>query len=242
MEDYAFLKLPKSCAVGNTIFKKHFYDNGDLTRADEKLLKTAVTKMTWLYTLKKETLNIQPYADEIRTYPEIEILEVRLEGVQKIERLAEIIMRAIPYPMLLIFRFEQQWAFWTAHQRNSLKDETKNTLEGFVHSNFLASDAALFKTLDFQTLAVSNCYQLYSQIVDAISIFNLAQALGETGPEIDGQTARALLGQLESLDQQLRTLRAELKKELQFNRKMALNMKIKGLEAEKEVLEDNYEL
>lgn len=234
MEDYAFLKLPKSCAVGNTIFKKHFYDNGDLTRADEKLLKTAVTKMTWLYTLKKETLNIQPYADEIRTYPEIEILEVRLEGVQKIERLAEIIMRAIPYPMLLIFRFEQQWAFWTAHQRNSLKDETKNTLEGFVYSNFLASDAALFKTLDFQTLAVSNCYQLYSQIVDAISIFNLAQVLGETGPEIDGQTARAVLGQLESLDQQLRTLRAELKKEVQFNRKMALNMKIKGLEAEKE--------
>lgn len=234
MEDYAFLKLPKSCAVGNTIFKKHFYDNGDLTRADEKLLKTAVTKMTWLYTLKKETLNIQPYADEIRTYPEIEILEVRLEGVQKIERLAEIIMRAIPYPMLLIFRFEQQWAFWTAHQRNSLKDETKNTLEGFVHSNFLASDAALFKTLDFQTLAVSNCYQLYSQIVDAISIFNLAQVLGETGLEIDGQTARAVLGQLESLDQQLRTLRAELKKEVQFNRKVALNLQIKGLEAEKE--------
>lgn len=234
MEDYAFLKLPKSCAVGNTIFKKHFYDNGDLTRADEKLLKTAVTKMTWLYTLKKETLNIQPYADEIRTYPEIEILEVRLEGVQKIERLAEIIMRAIPYPMLLIFRFEQQWAFWTAHQRNSLKDETKNTLEGFVYSNFLASDAALFKTLDFQTLAVSNCYQLYSQIVDAISIFNLAQVLGETGLEIDGQTARAVLGQLESLDQQLRTLRAELKKEVQFNRKMALNLQIKGLEAEKE--------
>lgn len=234
MEDYAFLKLPKSCAVGNTIFKKHFYDNGDLTRADEKLLKTAVTKMTWLYTLKKETLNIQPYADEIRTYPEIEILEVRLEGVQKIERLAEIIMRAIPYPMLLIFRFEQQWAFWTAHQRNSLKDETKNTLEGFVYSNFLASDAALFKTLDFQTLAVSNCYQLYSQIVDAISIFNLAQVLGETRPEIDGQTARAVLGQLESLDQQLRTLRAELKKEVQFNRKMALNLQIKGLEAEKE--------
>lgn len=234
MEDYAFLKLPKSCAVGNTIFKKHFYDNGDLTRADEKLLKTAVTKMTWLYTLKKETLNIQPYADEIRTYPEIEILEVRLEGVQKIERLAEIIMRAIPYPMLLIFRFEQQWAFWTAHQRNSLKDETKNTLEGFVYSNFLASDAALFKTLDFQTLAVSNCYQLYSQIVDAISIFNLAQVLGETGLEIDGQTARAVLGQLESLDQQLRTLRAELKKEVQFNRKVALNLQIKGLEAEKE--------
>lgn len=234
MEDYAFLKLPKSCAVGNTIFKKHFYDNGDLTRADEKLLKTAVTKMTWLYTLKKETFNIQPYGDEIRAYPEIEILEVRLESVQKIERLAEIIMRAIPYPMVLIFRFEKQWAFWTAHQRNSLKNETKNTLEGFVHTSFLASDAALFKTLDFQTLAVSNCYQLYSQIVDAISIFNLAQVLGETGPEIDGQTARAVLGQLESLDQQLRTLRAELKKEVQFNRKMALNLQIKGLEAEKE--------
>lgn len=234
MEDYAFLKLPISCAVGNTIFKKHFYDNGDLTRADEKLLKTAVTKMTWLYTLKKETLNIPPYADEIRAYPEIEIIEVRLESVQKIERLAEIIMRTIPYPLLLIFRFQQQWAFWTAHQRNRLKDETKNTLEGFVHTSFLASDAALFKTLDFQTLAVTNCYQLYSQIVDVISIFNLSQAFGETGPEIDGQTARDVLGLLESLEQQLRTLRAELKKEVQFNRKMALNIKIKGLEAEKE--------
>lgn len=75
MEDYAFLKLPKSCAVGNTIFQEHFYDNGDLSKADEKLLKTTVTKMTWLYTLKKETFNIQPYGDEIRAYRKSKLLK-----------------------------------------------------------------------------------------------------------------------------------------------------------------------
>ena len=85
----------------------------------------------------------------------------------------------------------------------------------------------------------TNYYDLYTDLVDAISIFSANQVLNKTNQTTDqltGDTAREFLEKLNTLEQNLTALRTALKKENQFNRKMELSIKIKNIEASKNKL------
>jgi hypothetical protein len=192
------------------------------------LFTDVINKVVWLYCLKPETINIPAYRDEVRDYPEIEVIEVLLHKDYKLNRIAEIIMRTIPYPMLLIFRLEDKRRFYVAHQRTSQGDSSKNTIEDFIATDWLESDSELLAKLDIRQMSFTNNYTLYSDIVDAISIYNLS-ALMPAADTVTGAEARELSAKIEEIEQQITSLRSKLKKETQFNRKMELNIEIKRL-------------
>lgn len=235
MDTYDFLKIPDSCFIDNTIYKKLFYENADLSTSDKSLFTDTISKITWLYCLKPETINIPAYKDEVRDYPEIEVIEVLVHKDYKLKRIAEIIMRTIPYPMLLIFKLEGRRKFYVAHQRTSQSDSSKNTIEEFIATDWLESDSALFAKLDIKLMRFTNFFALYSDIVDAISIYNLSTII-PTDDNITGAEARELSAQIEDIEQEITSLRARLKKESQFNRRMELNIEIKRLEQNKNKL------
>ena len=232
MENYGYFNIPRSCEVGNTIFKRLFYENMDLPPADKKLFTDTINKITWLYCLKPETINIQPYKDDIRDYPEIEIIEVEISNDTKLRRIAEIIMRTIPYPMLLIFKLEDKIQLHVAPHRTNQNDSSKNTIEEFVSTDWLNNDSSLFEELDIKQMRFTNFYALYSDIVDAISIYNVSRIMPSL-PVLTGEEARQLSTSIETLEQEITSLKAKLKKETQFNRKMEINIAIKKLEKEK---------
>ena len=232
MDMYEFLNIPSSCFIGNTIYKKLFYENAGLSTSDKSLFTDTISKVTWLCCLKPETINIPAYKDEVRDYPEIEVIEVLVHKDYKLKRIAEIIMRTIPYPMLLIFKLEDKRQFYVAHQRSNQSDSSKNTIEEFIATDWLDSDSDLFAKLDIKQMRFTNFYALYSDIVDAISIYNLSTIMA-TDDNITGTEARELSGKIEEIEGQITSLRAKLKKESQFNRKMELNIEIKGLEQNK---------
>lgn len=235
MNTYKFLNIPNSCFVGSTIYKKLFYENADLSTSDKLLFTDTINKVTWLYCLKPETINIAPYKDEVRDYPEIEVIEILVNKDYKLKRVAEIIMRTIPYPMLLIFKLEDKRQFYAAHQRNSQSDNSKNTIEEFLSTDWLESESSLFVKLDIKQMRFANFFALYSDIVDAISIFNLSTIM-PSEEHITGVEARELSNQIEEVAQKIASLRSRLKKEVQFNRKMELNIEIKRLEQNKNKL------
>ena len=232
MSLYNSLNIPKSCEVGNTIFKKLFYENADLSSSDRTLFIDGISKITWLYCLKPETINIKAFKDDIRDYPEIEVIEVEVLKDAKLRRIAEIIMRTIPYPMLLIFTLEDKTQLYAAHQRTNQNDRSKNTIEEFIATDWLYSNSSLFEKLDIKQMRFTNLYSLYSDIVDAISIFNVSGILPSM-PVMTGEDARQLSASIETLEQEITALKAKLKKETQFNRKMEINIEIKKLEKEK---------
>ncbi len=232
MSIYESFNIPQSCEVKNTIFKKLFYENSDLTPADKDTFTDTINKITWLYCLKPETINIQPYKDEIREYVEIEFLEVELKEEKKITRIAEIIMRTIPYPMVLIFRLNNKVKLYVAHQRVNLNDSSKNTIEEFISTEWVDNDSPLFEKLNIQAMRFSNFYALYSDIVDVISIYN-ATALVSNDVEISGEEARKLTLEIQGLEKEIVSLKAKLKKETQFNKKMELNIQINKLNKRK---------
>jgi hypothetical protein len=235
LDDYSFLNIPDSCYIGSTIYKKLFYQNANMSSSDKSLFTDVINKIVWLYCLKPETINIPAYKDEVREYPEFEVIEVLLHKDYRLDRIAEIIMRTIPYPMLLIFKLEDKRRLYVAHQRISQSDSTKNTIEELIATDWLESDSELLAKLDIKQMRFTNIYTLYSDIVDVISIYNLSVIM-PTDDTISGAEARELSAKIEDIEQKIASLRSKLKRESQFNRKMELNIEIKKLEQRKNEL------
>lgn len=235
MNSYQFLNIPDSCFIGNTIYKKLFYENADLSSSDKALFTEGISKITWLYCLKTENINIRPYKDDVRDYLEIEVIEVELTKDYKLKRIAEIIMRTIPYPMLLIFKLEDAVQLYVAHQRVNQSDNSKNTIEEFVSTEWLDSNCALFAKLNIKQMRFTNFWVLYGDIVDVISVYNVSNIMPDDNL-ITGAEARLLSAEIQNIEQQITALRIKIKKETQFNRKMELNIEIRRLEQNKNKL------
>ena len=230
MDIYNKLNIPDECRINRTVFKKMFYDNIAISKGDKDLFIDSIDKITWIYCLNQDNMNIPAYITEEREYLEIEIIEVTLSENKGIKRIAEIIMRAIPYPMLLIFSFEGKYQLWAAHQRFSLADNSKVTLEEPIFTEWQEENSILWDRLNISKLRYTNFYDMYSDLIDAIAVFNVSKL---TDKEINGEDARKLLRSNAEIDSQIAVLRAELKKATEFNRKMEINMKIKKLEKER---------
>lgn len=228
------LGYPPACRIDRVVFKKLFHDAGDLSRADRALLTDSVDKVTWVYNLRRENTMIPPYEDDTRKYEEVQVMQALLRQPKGIRRLAEIIMRAIPYPMLLIFEHHERLAVALAHQRNSLADSAKNTLEELWISDFLSPEDQLFTHLRHDGQRFTHFFEYYAGLVDALCRA-MAQSAGAP-VDITGEQARNILRGLNSLDAQIVTLRAELRRESRFNRKMELNIQIKQLEGKRQQL------
>lgn len=235
MENYRFLNIPDTCFIDNVLYKKLFYENADLGARDKRIFTDVIKKIRWVYCLKPETINIPAYKDQERDYPEIEVIEVRLRENKSLKRIAEIIMRTIPYPMLLVFIWEDKKKLYLAHQRINQADSSKNTLEEFIATDWLDKDHVLFDQLDIRKMRFTNYYTLYSDLVDQVSIDRVADIVKDK-KVITGEEARELTRQIEGIDEEITSLRDRLKKEDQFNRKMELNIRIKKLDQKKEKL------
>lgn len=235
MDDYRFLNIPDSCFVGSTIYKKLFYENADLGTMDKAIFADVIEKIRWVYSLKPETINIPSFKEQVRDYPEIEVIEVRLKKDASLNRIAEIIMSTIPYPMLLVFIWEDKKQLYVSHQRINQNDSSKNTLEDLIATDWLDSTSLLFARLDIKQMRFANYYTLYSDLVDTISIYKVADIVKDKAP-ITGAEARELVRQIEAIDKQITSLRSRLKKESQFNRRMELNIEIKKLEQKRDEL------
>ncbi|MEG2072663.1 MAG: DUF4391 domain-containing protein, partial [Oscillospiraceae bacterium] len=135
------MNIPETCRVDKTVFKKLFYENADLSAGDKALFAEGMDKVTWRYCMKPETIHIPPYEDEEREYAEIEVIEVALTREKGLRRMAEVIMRTIPYPMLLVFRLGDRLQFWAAHQRINRSDSNKTTLDELIFSPWVTPDA-----------------------------------------------------------------------------------------------------
>lgn len=233
VDNYDYFNIPKSCEVKNTIFKKLFYENADLSNTDKKLFTDVISKITWLYCLKPETTNIKPYKDSIREYNEIEFIEVELIEEKSVNRIAEIIMRIIPYPMLLIFCLNNKVKLYVAHQRNNLNDSSKNTIDEYISTEWLDNkETSLFNKLDILKFRFTNFYDLYCDIVDAISIYNASEILSGFS-EMSGEEARKLTVEIKSIEEEIAMLKSKINRETQFNKKIELNIEIKKLEKRK---------
>lgn len=217
--------ISERCYVNQIIFKKDFLNNADLNKNEVKILTEQIDKIILHSQLAESTSNIKAYKDDIREYTLINLFTVEVKGKANTQSISQLIMSAIPYLSIIVFKQNGKMQLSVCHQRTNQSDNTKNVLDEIIMSEWIEYNDTLF---DINSMSMTNCFTLYSDIVDFISIEN-AKLLVDT-KVLTGEEARIISEKIADIENQISKLRLKLKKESDFDNKIDINMKIKKLE------------
>ena len=236
---YANLALPEACSLGKRLFKKQFYEHGQLVAADKKAFVEDIEGIDWSYTLKPSTINIPKLEDDTHEYLEIAVLQVVLTSFERHARIAAVIQKAIPYPLLIVFVRGQRIAIHAADKRINRADANKIVVEASYDTGWIdmsspnaAQDAFLtdFRAANF---SYRNLYDFYQDAVGRIIALNCAAHSGQYAPPNETTEPKAdrleALRQMEKLHQERIETRNKLKKEKNLGTQVNLNTQIKQL-------------
>ncbi|RZU98723.1 DUF4391 domain-containing protein [Spiribacter vilamensis] len=239
LQVYEHLALPEAAYLGKRVYKKLFFENAELSAADRRAFTDDVETVTWQYTLKPSTLPVSVYQDDERDYSELAVIEVELRDAKRAQRLAEIIHRAIPYPLLLILMQSNGLVVSTAHKRASRAErgavvaEEIQTTAWMDHEAPEAIEQAFLQSLTLRQQPQSHYYALYDGWHQRLLALACARLNGTfrvpSRPEQQKQR-RETLTECHRLEGEISRLRAEIKKETRFNRQVEVNTRIKQLE------------
>lgn len=236
---YDAMATPEACHLGSRVFKKLFHENAKLSAADKKAFQEDIDTITWQYTLKPSTLPIQAYEDDQREYQEVHVLQVDLKTQKRINRIAEVIHRAIPYPLIIVFAFGTKCALSLAHKRFSQAEKGAIVAEEFIITDWIDLSAptpvqqAFLDSLAVSALPHTHFFAFYSAIWDRLIALGCARLTGEYRIEVNTERReerRQQLARCHELELQITECKSAIKKEMQFNRQVELNTQIKRLE------------
>lgn len=253
------LRLPEGCRVDQRIPKKLLLENGAFTAADKRLITEAIEEIQWVAALKPNTIGVPDYRDTLREYLEIAVLAVTVRGVVKPashSRLAELVHRAVPYPVLLLLIKGQSLTLSLAHKRWAQNEADKVVLDGRLISVRVSAslsevnaadashpdpaEAAQAESAFIQSLSVTRqpqatLHALYQGWVDCVQALLAARLTGSyqtpTTPE-QAAARRQALADCERLEAEVSRLRAQAAKEKQMARQVELNLTLKRVQAE----------
>lgn len=236
---YDQMAIPETCQLGKRVYKKQFVENATMSAADKKIFTDDVETIYWQYTLKPTTIPIQAYEDAEREYLELNVLQVNLRAGRRYKRLAKLIHRAIPYPMLLLFQWQEQTALTMADKRINRADSDKIVVETVVDTGWLALAKPTPPQADFladfriPNFSYQNFYAFHEDMMRRIVALNNAVYTGRYTPNkgrplpVEEQVQK--LAQLEKLKKEQAELRNKLKKEKNLGTQVDLNIRIKQI-------------
>ncbi len=237
----AAFDLPAAALVNQRIPKKLLVENGAPTTADRKLIQEGIEEITWVAALKPASIGVPEYRDEQRSYLELAVLLVDLREAGKVTRLAELIHRAIPYPVLLILADNGGLMLSLAHIRWAQKEADKTVLDGEPSMARLSGQASdqrdFLQALSLRCQPRTDLHALYQGWLDTLTALQAAAITGRFVKSENVQQAsarRAALHRCREIDDEMARLRLAAAKEKQMARQVAVNMEIKALLAERE--------
>ena len=231
-------EFPKSCELNKVVYKKFFFDNAALTSVEKKILREDVDKIKWLHTLKPSTININVYHDKIREYPEIAVLLIELSKNNRIKSLSGLIHKSIPYPLVVIFKYDNNLLLSIADKRINQGDVQKWVVEDILNTNwidpeFLSSiDKEFITSLSIKNLSTFDFFSLYQDIKKCFVSYLSALKTGKYNlgqNAVNNDTNIDILKELEKLEIEQTELKNKLKKEKQMGKRVDINTRIKGL-------------
>ncbi|WP_216327804.1 DUF4391 domain-containing protein [Deinococcus aestuarii] len=240
----AALNLPPTAEVGQRIPKKLLLEHGTPTAADRRLIEAHVAELRWEASLKPQTVAIPGYSSETQTYTELAVLTLTLRetglGTGKSGRLAELVHRAIPYPLLLLSVAPEarSVAVSVSHKRHSQAAEGQVVLEHAPVSVLLGSvpsphDPVYLTHLGLGGHPTPHLYALYDLWVRAGLAHAGARISGRYQLSEDSVALRSRLAEHARLEREIAGLRAEARREKQLGRRVELNLRLRTLEIEK---------
>lgn len=232
--------LPAGTLVEQRIPKKILVENGAPTTIDKRRINEGIEIIQWHAALKPTTIGVPAYRDEVREYLEIAILSVTLRPGAKAERLAELIHRAVPYPVVLMMVDKETLTLSLTHKRWSQGEAGKTVLDGDLVSVELSETAvgglanAFLRSLPLSCQPRATLSALYQGWIDAVHALQAARVSGvftiAASPD-KAEIRRDALQECGVLEIKIASLRSAAMKEKQINRQVELNLELKRLQA-----------
>lgn len=236
---YDMMTIPEACYLGKRVYKKLFYENTSLGVTDKKAFREDIDIITWQYTLKPSTIQIKAYEDERREYHEVAILQVDLKSPNRTSRIAEVIHRAIPYPLVIVFAFKNTSALSLAQKRFSQAEKGAVVAEDFITTDWIDLSTptplqqAFLCSLNIKDLPHTHFLAFYLALTERFVALDCARLTGKYRLELAAdkrKERRKRLSACRELERRIAEKKITVKKETQFNRQVELNGIIKEME------------
>ena len=217
------MEVPSNCIVDNVVPKKHVFEAADLKQKDKKIFTDIVKQIKWCYNFTEDNIRVNQYVDEIRRYDEVEVININLKydnvhkiGIgkfkedDKIDRLADIVMRFIPYPLILTVQYENELKFYAAHIRESKADYDKIVIDGeIISTNWMDIDNLseieddFISKIQFENLDRRDFYRFYNTYFEAIVQHDGAITAGGT-VNLPVEDIERIYGEISLLDDKIK--------------------------------------
>lgn len=255
------LRLPASCRVDQRVPKKMLAEHGAPTAADRRLLTDGIEELQWIAALKPGTVAIPEHRADGREYQEVAVLSVQVRATHgkasQWMRLAELVHRAVPYPVLLIQTLVPsatatpddgpppalaQLTLSLAHKRAAQNEAGKVVLDGeLVRSELLGPDprtasvaGPLLEAMALDRQPHQDLMALYQGWMDCLTATETARLTGKfrlpSGPTA-AAAQRDALRACQRLEQEAARLRSLAAKERQIAKQVDLNLELQRLDA-----------
>ena len=153
-------------------------------------------------------------------------------------------MRAIPYPILLVFSINDKFQLATGDMRKNLSDSAKVTVEDFSFTDWININAndeftqKLFEELNINKLSYSNFYEMHKDITSKINFYNLSKSKGEViNTEVLSKVdTQEVYTKIKSIDDKISQLQSRVKKSIDVAERVEISVELNKLRKEKEDL------
>jgi hypothetical protein len=253
------LRLPASCRVDQRVPKKMLAEHGAPTAADRRLLTDGIEELQWIAALKPGTVAIPEHRADGREYLEVAVLAVQVRAThgkasQQL-RLAELVHRAVPYPVVLIQslapgnaalpedRVPAALAISLIHKRAARNEADKVVVDGelvrteLVDAGGVAvpTAGALLEALALDRQPHQDLKALYQGWMNCLTAAEAARITGNFHVARDSTRSvaqREALRACQRLEQEVARLRNMAAKERQIAKQVEINTALQRLQAQ----------
>jgi len=230
--------------------KKVFYEHADVNKKGKDAITKYIQRMELAYLLTPSTVNIQPFKNDEYHFEGIMFITVFLrdEITDKIVSIIEdVIHSALPNPAVLIFDWEDEIQISTSMKRLSKSDKTSIVLGDIHRSDWLTLQEnnnhiqQFFKEIHLTNVRFTNFFDFYQDYDIAVEALQNLKITGQfqiaESPE-GYKKQQDMIREIQQLEQEIAKIRAKMKKETQFNKKVEYNLKIQKLTQETATLKE----
>ena len=190
--------------------------------------------------LPPATVGIPAFVDDAREYLEIAVIAVTVRDQANPARLANLVHRAIPYPVLLVLQDEHQVGLSAVHKRRSLGEAGKVVLDDEVVWRSIDDTAdaawlpAFLDALALGRLPRTSVLTLYQGWIDMLVALAAARLTGTfsllaSAPEAGAR--RAATTEYKRTETEIGRVRQLAARETQVSRQVELNQQLARLRA-----------
>ena len=216
------LGLPKTTEFNKRIPKQKFYDNMDISPALKKVFVEQVRIIYWKNKIAASTTNLAAG----NNVTELEVFEVRLNSPVLDDSLLRQIDKEIPYHILFLLEYQGKYQAWIGYKETAASGNKTFKVNGYYKTEWLDEDELPLKIVGLNVDAV------YENFVRQIAGDKLkTKTVGESLKDSVKRDE-----QKQSLQKQIATLEAKIRKEKQLNKQMQMNNELKKLKKELEAM------